>query len=535
MRSAAEARAFKRELGVLFAAHAKQHDAAAARADFEWPGEPTPAALAIAKKYGTTWREPMVWGEDELTGDEPSVAALENKVVVFHDFCSGGLSDDLARLMAKRSGKRVAVDASTPVLFGEVALDAKGKLARELAAMFAQRETVEYLNDWKTPKWAKGIRMLGDSEQASFTIDGAICRFTLPLAPSLADAFEAHLRAAGAKIRTWRLATTDDIDNNQAREPATKASSAPTPAPRPVAIKIPRTAPVATIVRAGSPVGFGDNDACFHAIASTGKQLCFVSGRALTRWTGKRLDKLATNETGLKGLTATTDEMWACGYGYVLHSTDGGKRFRKLKLLEDKRSPRPEDSPQLLDIARDEHGVWVVGFGCTVLHSRDGKTFERLAPLDKVTINRCVPSPFGLLLLKDNGRLQIARDGKLHQTTLRARSPLYGACVTSTGAIVVVGHGDWDGAAFRSIDGATFTPSKLAVKSAPLYGVIAMADGRLLAGGHEDLLMVSYDDGKSFQKLPHKLPAVGRNYGLFCHHDGAVYGTGMFQHLVRFT
>jgi photosystem II stability/assembly factor-like uncharacterized protein len=111
----------------------------------------------------------------------------------------------------------------------------------------------------------------------------------------------------------------------------------------------------------------------------------FVSGSELTRWSNKQLVKLTKDQTGLHGLATTPDEIWACGYGYVLHSKDSGKPLRKIKLLEDKRSPRHEESPQLLDVARDEHGVWVVGFGCTVLHSRDGPEFKKLAPLDKVT------------------------------------------------------------------------------------------------------------------------------------------------------
>ena len=103
------------------------------------------------------------------------------------------------------------------------------------------------------------------------------------------------------------------------------------------------------------------------------------------------------------------------------------------------------------------------------------------------------------------------------------------------GAVVIVGHGDWAGSAFRSTDGITFTPSKLPAKSKPLYGVTTMADGRLLAGGHEDLLLVSYDDGKSFRRLPHDLPPVSRSFGLFCQHAGTTFGAGMFAHLVRFT
>ena len=534
MKSNGEARAFKRELVTFFARHAKEHDKAAAADDFEWPGEPTPAAKALAKKYGTKWNDALVWGEEELAGDEPSVAALENKVVVFHDFCSGGLSDDLARVMAKRSGKRVTVESTTPVIYCELALDANHKLARELASMFAQRERFEHLSDWATPKWAKAARLTGDSEQASFTAVDGTCTFTLPLNLALEDALREHLTKGGAKIKAWRLATAKDIDANQAREPAFPAAvpAAPERAARPAAA-IPQIAPSIEVVREGSAIGGGDYSGAFYGMASTGKHLVFATGSELARWTGSKLAKLVGGQTGLHAVVARGDELWACGYGYVLHSTDGGKSGTKITLLEDKRSPKHEDSPQLLDIACDEHGgIWVVGFGCTVMHSRDGKTFTKLKPLDKVTVTGCVPSSFGVLLLKNNGRLQIARDGKLHQTTLRSKSSLYGACVTPSGAVVLVGHGDWKGAAFRSTDGVTFTPSKLPAKAAPLYGVIAMPDGRLIAGGYEGLLLVSFDDGKTFKPLPNKLPPIKRNFGLFCEHAGAVYGTGMFSHLI---
>jgi len=540
MKSAADARAFKRELVGFFAKHAKEHDKAAEQDDFEWPGKPTAAALAFAKKHGTKWNDAFVWGEEELAGDEPSVAALENKVVVFHDFCSGGLSDDLARVMQKRSGKRVVVESATPVIHCELALDTKSKLARELATMFAQRERVEHLSEWAKPKWAKAARLIGDSEQASFTVAGNTCRFTLPLDLALEDALLAHLERGGAKIKTWRLANAKDIDANQANETAFPAAAAkPARAAKPAAVAaraIPQTPPSIEIVRQGHAPGAGGGDysGAFHGMASTGKHLVVASGSAVSRWTGSRLEHLIDDQRGLHALVAHGDEIWACGYGYVLRSTDGGKRFSKIQLLEDKRSPKHEDSPQLLDIARDADGVvWVVGFGCTVMTSRDGKRFEKLAPLDKVTITRCVPSPFGLLLLKDNGRLQIARGGKLRQTTLRAKSPLYGACVTPSGAVVIVGHGDWKGAAFRSTDGVSFEPSKLPGKAAPLYGVTAMSDGRLIAGGHEGLLLVSFDDGKTFKPLPNDLPPIRRAFGLFCEHAGAVYCTGTFSHLIK--
>lgn len=82
--SPAAAEAMRAELETFFAEHAKAYDAAAAKDDFVWPGAATDVARAFGEKYRHAWKEVLVWGDEQLEGDEPKVAALGDDVVLFH-------------------------------------------------------------------------------------------------------------------------------------------------------------------------------------------------------------------------------------------------------------------------------------------------------------------------------------------------------------------------------------------------------------------------------------------------------------------
>lgn len=277
----------------------------------------------------------------------------------------------------------------------------------------------------------------------------------------------------------------------------------------------------------------GDDLYC-KGIASTGKQLFLCDSQKIYRWTGTKLLPVAKDQTGLNGLCSRGNELWACGYGYVLSSTDA-KTFRKTVLIKDEKTS--ESQPQLTDIAVDaDNVVWTVGYKGGVLFSRDGKKFTTLEPIDDIMAESCVASPFGMLILKNNGRLQIAMPDKgVSNTPLRSKKlTLYSACVTSSGAVVAVGSGNWKGVAFRTTDGKTFEPSTVA-ESTQMFDIVAMPDGRLIAGGNEDILFISYDDGRSFERLAHKHAGPKREIRELCIHDGSVYATGPFQHLLQIT
>lgn len=102
------AEAVAAELTQFFATHAKEMDAAMAEGDF--PDESPPAAAALARRYGFTWSHVLGWGDDVQEGDEPSVSAEGNVLVVYHTYCSG-FSDVPAYLRARGA----ALDPETHV------------------------------------------------------------------------------------------------------------------------------------------------------------------------------------------------------------------------------------------------------------------------------------------------------------------------------------------------------------------------------------------------------------------------------------
>ncbi len=213
--SPARAAAMADELRAFFKKHAKQYDKQADTADFDWPGEPTPAALALGTKYGHAWDEFLIWGDDQLEGDEPHVVALGKTLVLYHTYSSGGFGPDVPTVL-KKAGATLPEKSHAdgpPILRGELALPAgpKGaKLADELASFFAQGDAGSSPHEW-TDLPGLTIELGGDEDQYAFWCDGSRAAFTWPLPPQDIKSVTAHLTKRGATDLSLRVATKADV------------------------------------------------------------------------------------------------------------------------------------------------------------------------------------------------------------------------------------------------------------------------------------------------------------------------------------
>ena len=95
------------------------------------------------------------------------------------------------------------------------------------------------------------------------------------------------------------------------------------------------------------------------------------------------------------------------------------------------------------------------------------------------------------------------------------------------------GYGD-DGLRFVALARAAayFAEATLPI-ARPLQSVACLPDGRIIVGSQEDELLVSYDDGRSFEVLEHAFKGAKRNFDVLAEHQGAIYAAGSFQHLLE--
>lgn len=553
-KSAAVARKMAKELTAFLAAHAAEHDAA--EEPDEEPDEPSRASVAFGKKYGVRWSEFF-----SIATGQPTVATLDHSVVVFHGYTTG-FGPDLPKVLQKAGGKLREETEGPPVIHVELKLPAGGgRLRGELEALFAQRRRSK-LSSWKRPAWAKSP-MLGDSIDAALVFDGDACAFTLPLDAADIGNLRAYLEKHKAQRLSLGLASAADIEKLQAREhaatagaPAAKRAAKPTAKPAATSAKpaaapakpaaIPKTAPKLTIA-----MRYTDTSTfCPRKLASNGSQLFAVgfngvTGQPALRQSkdGKQLDELGAGKVAdhTDAVLAVGTEVWICGKGGVQRSTDQGRSFQPVAMPKGLEAGA-YSSPTFGGIARDATGaVWVGGYNGQGFTSTDCRRFVQVRGLDDANVNAVVPLGEGVLIASDNGRLYFGKAGKVQATSLRARSGLHDACVTPRGTLVVVGHGDSKGSIYRSEDGGqSFAQVKHGLNKA-LYCIAALPDGRLIAGGREATIAVSYNDGKSFQRVPHPKLAIAigvyggkeRELTFACAHDDAVYLGNPFQHLVR--
>jgi hypothetical protein len=193
------------ELRAFFAEHAVQMDEVMEDGDF--PTESPPAAQELAKRYGLSWgTHPLTWGDEMLAGDEPAVVAMDEVLVVFHDYC-GGFGEGIPGYLKARGAADVAVeDRQTPHVSLLFPYRGNAELDADLEALFAQvDDEVREVEPLKTP-W-KGRNAYG---RAAFFNDGATVGMYFPLMPRDLPAMRAWLAERGVERSSIRICEDTD-------------------------------------------------------------------------------------------------------------------------------------------------------------------------------------------------------------------------------------------------------------------------------------------------------------------------------------
>lgn len=160
--SGEKARASAEELEAFFAAHAEQTDAMW-ETDEDPLTTPTAAAQALASKHGFEWSGYLMWGDEGLSGDEPSVYIVGDSVFVFHDYC-GGFGDNVpAYLRAVGAAVVSEEDRGNPIVAVTLSVpdsDAGREAAAAISAWLgalrdraALEEGWVFQDDETTPPW----------------------------------------------------------------------------------------------------------------------------------------------------------------------------------------------------------------------------------------------------------------------------------------------------------------------------------------------------------------------------------------------
>ena len=200
------------ELRMFFLEHAKQMDAVMEEGNF--PDENPPAAQELAKKYGFKWKHVLTWGDEMLEGDEPSLAAEGDALVVYHTYCGGFGKELPAFLEAKGATEVESEDRSAPsvsVLFKQARGNAE--LDSELEGMFSQvDEEVQDVEPFKTP-WKTRWECYG---RAAFFRDAKTVGLYFPIAPTDLPNFKEWLAERGVAKPSIRLCEYADEDKFRA-------------------------------------------------------------------------------------------------------------------------------------------------------------------------------------------------------------------------------------------------------------------------------------------------------------------------------
>ena len=367
--SASAAEAMRAELAAFFAAHAKEHDRQARAADFDWPGAPTAVARALGAKYGHAWRESLVWGEEQLAGDEPEVGVVGESVVLYHGYSSGGFGPDVPRVLQRAGATLVekCAVAGPPVLHAALGLAPGGALERGLVALFAQRPAA--LRDWKRPAWLPEP-LVGNAGDVAFAVDAGRCTFTLPLVAANIEPLRRYLERGGATELALRLASKQDVAQTRKREAAQPRAAPPVVAEQKAArpakgAKLPKAGPIAArelfrddkklggaqdlVVADGAIIAFaGDEDRTQRLVTTDGKR--------------RTVTNLAQPRGWLQGVCVDADGTWRAGgpKRTIFASTDRGATWK------------PEKHPSLAKAIGDGRISAVCRFGAELWVAGEG-------------------------------------------------------------------------------------------------------------------------------------------------------------------
>lgn len=189
------------ELSEFFTNHAARMDELTENGDF--PEAPPETQTALGEKYGFEWEEVLTWGDDVLSGDEPSVTAEGEVLVVWHTYC-GGFADVPTYLKARGAREVESEERSTPPvsLLFRLPANPSAALENDLNLIFMQvAESPNEVEPLRTP-W-KGRRDAYGT--ASVFRDAKTVGMYLPSAPEDLGVIKAWLTARGIESPSIRL------------------------------------------------------------------------------------------------------------------------------------------------------------------------------------------------------------------------------------------------------------------------------------------------------------------------------------------
>ncbi len=211
--TAKQARAKVKELQAMLQKHADEYDELADGDDFEWPGPPTKTLERFGAKYGHKIQEFLIWGEEGLNDDMPSVGTVDSTLVLFHGYSSGGFGPDIPTILEKAGASNIDVDTGMPLIYAEFTLR-KGceEFADSLAAYVDQREEGEDLDEWMlSPPWESNGEQKGCVDEVAFArLSKGRCRFVLPVNPGDMESMSAALKDNATKL-VVRIASKEDL------------------------------------------------------------------------------------------------------------------------------------------------------------------------------------------------------------------------------------------------------------------------------------------------------------------------------------
>ena len=218
------------DLRVFFEEHATEIDEIVEREDCDPFDLVSEASRTLGRKYRYDWHASLVWGDTSaLQGDEPSVCALGDTVVVYHPYMTGfgNLPALLEHVGAELSdGEEVGL----PILWVEMDAPPAGKLLEELTKLFEQRRSESLIQDWEIDfdefgdAW--GAEPGGWSHDATYVVEDGHCTFTFPLEPRHVGDLRSYLVKKGARHLTMRIASSLDVARNRMRDVGPSASVA---------------------------------------------------------------------------------------------------------------------------------------------------------------------------------------------------------------------------------------------------------------------------------------------------------------------
>jgi hypothetical protein len=174
---------------------------------------PSPAATALAEKYGFTWTDSLGWGDDMQEGDEPKLVVEDKVLVVWHGYCNG-FGEGVPEYLRKRGANVDPEGYERPNLSALFRLpattstdeDRLATLRDALANMFSTIRPTGEMFHFKPP-WADDDGW-GD---ASYFFDGKTVGMYFPILPEEIDAFKKWMTTeAGAIDPVLRLCQESD-------------------------------------------------------------------------------------------------------------------------------------------------------------------------------------------------------------------------------------------------------------------------------------------------------------------------------------